>query len=351
MKRVLALSLALTMALPAFAKRAMRYFDVETLPGTVDTPRLSLFGNGWLVLKKGADGDALVAMGPDGKEARKILELKDAKIDAWWIAPRDTHVAWTSGGRLFVSEIEAFDGRREAPAREDLGATPEGGVAFSSDGRSQAWFVAGTLRVRREGKTKEHALRAGRAFAEGPVFSLDGGAVFAITGPATPAGPADAVESLALDSGTWTALESATGRVLSGLAAPHAEPPDGAYTPEDAGRRVAWIARDADGEADIRVMDAGSKTSETPVEGVAVEAIAFTPYASAIVYTARGDGGRMQAWMVNVFRSGTKRGFARDRIADATDGDIICPTPRGAETWFLAKTCDDAWQVKRAKAR
>ena len=351
MKRVLVLSLALILALPAFAKRAMRYFDVETLPGTVDTPRLSLFGNGWLALKKGAEGDALVAMGPDGKEARKILELKAAKIDAWWIAPRDTHVAWTSAGRLFVSEIEALDGRREAPAREDLGAAPEGGVAFSSDGRSQAWFVAGTLRVRQEGKLKEHALRADRALAEGPVFSLDGGAVFAITGPAAPAGPADAVESLALDTGTWTALESATGRTLSGLAAPHAESAPGASMPENAGRRVAWISRGADGKADIRVMDSGSKPAETPVEGVAVEAIAFTPYANAIVFTSRGDGGRMQAWMVNVFRSGTMRGYARDHIADASDGDLICPTPRGAETWFLAKTCDDAWQVLRAKAR
>lgn len=350
MKRVLALSLALTMALPVFAKRAMRYFDIETLPGTVDSPRLALFGDGWVVLKKGEGGDALVAIGRDGKEVRTLLQLKDARIDGWWIAPRDTHVAWTSGGRLFSSEIEALDGRREAPAREDLGAAPEGGVAFSSDGKRLAWSVAGSIRVRQEGKTAEHALRPGRAFAEGPVFSLDGQALFAITGAADPVGPADSVDMLTLGSGIWKALDSATGRTFSGLATPRAEPAGG-YTPEPPGRRVAWISRGADGKADIRVIDAETMAAETPVEGLGVEAIAFTPYATAIVFTARGDGGRMQAWLVNAFRSGTRRGYARDHIADASEGDLICPTPRGAETWFLEKTCEDVWQVKRAKQR
>jgi hypothetical protein len=134
---------------------------------------------------------------------------------------------------------------------------------------------------------------------------------------------------------------------VSGLCSTPEAPPDGGLAPVGAHRRLAWIAKRGAG-AEVRFHDAAAGTTETLTAALRADELAFEVGTGAVMAVMRDAAGESRAYLVNTFRSGTRRGYAVDVILSGKD-ELSSPAGVAGESWFLKKVGDGEWKVVAAK--
>lgn len=337
----LQIALVVSIASLAAAERVARPMNVVQTKVRASDGRVAATETGFVVKEEGEKGDRLTSYGPDGGEGKEIFAF-GGRVGAWWLAPGGKRVAWVVEEKL----------RWAAPggAAEDLHEGAIYGVTWSADGARLAYVDLRTREVIvREGDKKTVIAKGrNRMIAVGPVFSGDGKAIYVVTRPVdddaleSPVGAADTLEwtDPADPDAGWHSLFHQDGGTLGALSA----------SPKDA--RLVVVVSSAR-RSTLKLVNRADGSMDDMYVGDRLEETLWGPGGDVVVVTARGANGLLQAWTVETAPSGTRHGYAVDKLADVSNSDLMSPAVGPSGIYLLERPVkDQSWKgVVRAANR